>query len=79
MPPIMGKKRLEDFKTRFPFFGQRVVKWRPSGLFGICIYLSDHTQLYFSDTGKRQKLYTMHGKEKGKLIYDSQSDNRKGV
>lgn len=67
---------LQSFKELFPFWAPRVAKWRPSGSFGIKIWLNDGNQLYFSNANDSVKLYTIddHGK-KGKLIYDSSKNH----
>ena len=80
MEPILGRKILNEFKYRFPIYGPRVVKWRPFGLFGVKLWMVDNNQFIFSHTGRRSQLWTMiDGKKKGRLIYDSKNDHRKGV
>lgn len=76
----LAKKRLLEFQDVFPFWAPRVVRWRPSGLFGVEIWLNDGNHFLFSKKGKRQILSVLKGTEKkGTVIYDSATDNRKGL
>lgn len=80
MEPILGRRIFREFRHQFPLYGARVVKWRPSSLFEVKLWLNDNTLLYFSHTGRRSRLWSaMKDKKKGRLIYDSKADNRKGV
>lgn len=73
---LPGQNTLKTFKEMFPFWAPRVAKWRPSGSFGIKIWLNDGNCLYFSHTGNHIQLCAMdeHDK-KGKVIYDSTKDH----
>lgn len=69
---LPGQNTIKTFKEIFPFWAPRVVKWRPSGSFGIKIWLNDGNRLYFSNANNTIRLYTMDERDKkGKLIYDS--------
>lgn len=75
-----GQKRLDAFCRMFPFWAPRVSKWKPSGLFGVKIWLTDGNVFIFSDTGKRQKLMNLNTpNKKGEIVYDSAKDHRKGL
>ena len=74
------RKRLEEFNQTFPIWKARVVKWRPSFPFGVEFWLNDGNHFIFSRKGKRVKLIVMkEGRMKGKVVYDSAEDGRKGL
>ena len=80
MTHLLGRRVLQEFKTIFPFWAPRVSKWRPSGLFSVKIWLTDNNIFVFSYNGRNSKLVCMaDGKMKGRTVYESKRDSRKGV
>lgn len=80
MNPILGRRTIAEFRRQFPFYSPRVVRWRPSGLFEVRIWLNDNHRFIFSYGLRRTRLWLVSDDEKkGRLVYDSRNDNRKGV
>ena len=74
------KKKINDFCQVYPFWKARVVMWRPSSPFGIKIWLNDGNLFIFWRRGKHFKLISLNNdRKKGKVVYDSAEDGRKGI
>ena len=80
LPSPPWKRRLEEFCQIYPFWKGRVVKWQPVFPFGVKIWLNDGNLFIFWRRGKRHKLITLtNNHKKGKVVYDSAEDGRKGL